>query len=124
MGWPEIVWLTHDAVEKNVRGALDAIAKLPVVKQDLQPHSRRRIATELGNGNDRDSFRLFQTLAADRALPRVHADDRRHAGRFAAGGLHAADPSGPAGGDDQRQGHALREVRGDEPDRQLQGPRA
>lgn len=32
-GMPEIVWLTHDAVEKNVRDALGAIAKLPVVKQ-------------------------------------------------------------------------------------------
>lgn len=30
---PDIVWLTHDALEKNVRSALDAIARLPVVKQ-------------------------------------------------------------------------------------------
>lgn len=32
-GLPDIVWLTHDALEKNVRNALDAIAKLPVVKR-------------------------------------------------------------------------------------------
>jgi hypothetical protein len=30
---PDIVWLTHDALEKNVGSALDAIARLPVVKQ-------------------------------------------------------------------------------------------
>ncbi len=32
-GDAEIVWVTHEAVEQNMRTALDLISKLPVVRQ-------------------------------------------------------------------------------------------
>ena len=88
-------------------------ARVPALAAALDPGDRGgvRVVTICGAG----------PRPADRALPRPAAGRRRHAGRLADGGLDSADPrAAPVRAHRHRDAP---QVRGHEPDRQLQGPR-